>query len=139
MTYSSANTFGLLAQGIRGRAKEFNCIHFFCRAQVPKGEKFNYVNFLVSYLPQQQEQEWIRLTASGNLLGTCIEYSAPTSDITTINIIPNIMISTPGPLFISMDIKSYYLGALFEDSKLPIYPYPHQFHLTGSHLPVQFD
>ena len=58
-TWSSANKFGRLTQGIRGKAKATNCIYLIHCAQAPKGNKFTYGKFVVSYCTQKQGKEQI--------------------------------------------------------------------------------
>ena len=50
-------------------------------------------------------------------MDTDIECSAPTLEITTSKMQLNSMIYTPEAHFMTMDIKNYYIGTLFEDPK----------------------
>ena len=92
---SYANELGRLAQGIRD-IPGTNTIQFIRKDQVPKSIKFTYGTIVCTHRPQKSEPDRIRLTSGGYRLDFPGETSTPTPDLTTIKLLWNSVISTPG-------------------------------------------
>jgi hypothetical protein len=52
----------------------------------------------------------VRLTVGGNLLHYPIKVSTPTADLSTVKLLLNSVISTPGARFATFDLKDFYLS-----------------------------
>ncbi len=69
-----------------------------------------YGKFVCEYNPNKAEKERTRFTIGGgkkNYPGNC---ATPTGDLTLFKIMLNSVILTPGALFMSLDIKNFYLN-----------------------------
>jgi hypothetical protein len=107
---SSANEFGRLAQGVGGRIKGTNTMHFIHRHEVPKNKTPTYARFVCDIRPHKAESERTRLTVGGNLIDYPGDTSAPTADITTFKILVNSVLSTPNAKMCCADVKNFYLN-----------------------------
>ena len=102
------NELGRLAQGIRD-IPGTDTIDFIPFTDVPKGEAVTYGRIVCTFRPQKDEVNHTRLTVGGNLLVCLYDVSTPTSDLTTAKLLFNLVISTPGARFITLDLKNFYL------------------------------
>ena len=107
--HSYANELGRLAQGIRD-IPGTDTIKFISKDQVPKGQKVTYGRIVVTHRPQKPEPNRSRLTAGGDRLDSPVDTATPTSDLTTIKLLWNSAISTPGARYVTMDVKNFYLN-----------------------------
>ena len=87
-----------------------NTICFICRSPVPKVRTVTYDRIVVSYRPQKKDPNRTRLTVCGDHLHCIWVVRTATSDLSTSNILFNSFISAPGTIFITMEIKNFYLG-----------------------------
>jgi hypothetical protein len=64
--------------------------------------------------PQKKEPARTRLTVGGNLIDYPWDVATPTSDLTTAKLLFNSVVSTPGAVFVVMDVKNFYLNTPME-------------------------
>eukprot|EP00804_Cyclotella_cryptica_P022388 CCRYP_021035-RA/>CCRYP_021035-RA protein AED:0.38 eAED:0.38 QI:0/0/0/1/0/0.25/4/0/584 len=115
-TTSYANKLGRLTQGIRD-IPGTNTMFFIHKTKVPKDRQkdITYGRILVALRSQRTEPAHTRLTVGGNLIDyPCEVATPPTSDLTTAKLLFNSVISTPGAVFVVMDIKNFYLNTPME-------------------------
>lgn len=120
--HSIANEFGRLEQGIRD-IKGTDTIFFICKSKVPKHKKISYDRIVSEIHPQKAEKERTRLTVGGDRFDYDIPVTTETADITTVKVLVNSTISTPGARFCCFDIKNFYLGTPMTENeyiRLPI-------------------
>ena len=108
-TTSYANELGRLAQGIRD-IKGSNCIYFIPHTKVPRNKQVTYARMVVDYRPTKSDPNRTRVTVGGNLLSYEGELYTETTDLITIKLLLNSVLSTPNAKFMSLDIKNFYLG-----------------------------
>ena len=108
---SYANELGRLTQGIRN-IPGTNMMFFIHKSEVPedRNKDITYGCIVVVVRPQKKEQECTRLTMGGNLIDYPWEVATPTSDLTTAKLLFNSVLSTPGTVFVVMDVKNFYLN-----------------------------
>ena len=104
--HSYSNELGRLSQGIRN-IPGTNTIKFIRKDQVPKGRKVTYGRIVVTYHPQKSEPNRSRLTAGGDRLDSPVDPATPTADLTSIKLLWNSVISTPGARYVMMDVKNF--------------------------------
>ena len=78
---------------------------------------------MVSYRPQKLDPNRSRLTVGGDLIVCLYDVSTPTSDLPTIKILWNSVLSSPGAKFFTVGIANFYLGTPMDRSefmRLPI-------------------
>ena len=80
---------------------------FIAHDQVPRDRLKDVLCELivVDYIPQKEEPHRTRLTVGVNLIVYAGDVITPTSDITTVNLIINSTIYTPGARYMFFDIK----------------------------------
>ena len=94
-----------------GQVKGTYRILFIDKANIPE-DLWKYVTYgpiVVSYRPEKADPNRTRLTVGGdkvNYPGYC---GTPTTDLLTVKLLINIIISTPGARFMTIDIKDFYL------------------------------
>ena len=91
---SFANEIGRLFQGIRNLKGTNTC--FFIRP--------TYGRIVCNFRPQKEEQHRTRLTVGGDRIDYPGNKSTPTADLTTVKLLLNSTISTPGAVFVGMDL-----------------------------------
>ena len=132
--HSYANELGRLAQGIRN-IPGTNTIKFIRKDQVPKGTKVTYGRIIVTYHLQKSEPNRSRSTAGGDRLDSPVDTATPTADLTSIKLLWNSVISTPGSRYVTMDVKNFYLNT--PPRLLPIYEIANESHPARNHRPLQ--
>jgi hypothetical protein len=135
--YSTANEFGRLTDGVNPHmlsgSKTIPYIHHHA---LPPGRQATYSRFVATERPHKAENKSVRLTVGGNLVQYPNKASTPTADLSTVKMILNRVISTPGALFTTFDLKDFYLGTPMqrkEYMRIPIASIPQsiieQYHL----------
>ena len=117
---SYTNELGPLAQGIHN-IKGSNCIFFIPHTKVPKGRRVTYGRLVVDFCPMESDPNRMRLTVGGNLLYYEGNVYTEMTDIITIKMLLNSVLSTPTAKFLTLDIKNFYLDTpmkVFEYMKL---------------------
>ncbi len=114
-THSYGNKFRRLAQGVPGQAKGTDTIFFIPRDKVLKARAKDVMYGLITCLirPEKiEEPNRTRLVAGGDRVHYPFNAGSPTANLLTIMLLINSMISTPGAMFFTMDIKNFYLCTL---------------------------
>ena len=120
---SAANEFGCLAQGLPDNHVEpTNTIFFIPFSKVPKHKRPTYARFVCSYRPQKAEPYRTHITVGGNLIDYPGNLSMKVADMTTFKILVNSTLSTPGPRWLGLDVKNYYLGTPMDDYEYMFIP-----------------
>jgi hypothetical protein len=111
--HSYGNEIGRLAQGMPGRNKGTNTIFFIRQDQVPRNRIKDTTYGLITCLvcaEKLDEPNRTRLVAGGDRVHYPGDAGMPTADLLTVKLLINIIISTPGAKFMTMDIKDFYLN-----------------------------
>ena len=112
---SLANDLGRLAQGIGTRMPTgTNTIFFIHPTQIPAGRKVTYARLVATIRPHKDETHRVRVTVGGDKLVYHGITATATASLTTLKILLNSVISTPGARFITLDIKNYYYNTPME-------------------------
>ena len=114
-TTSYANELGRLTQGIRD-IPGTNTMFFIHKDEIPQDRRkdITYGRIVVTLRPQKKEPARTRLTVGGNLIDYPWDVATPTSDLTTAKLLFNSVVSTPGAVFVVMDVKNFYLNTPME-------------------------
>jgi hypothetical protein len=106
-----ADEFGRLAQGnLPGLPTGTNTMHFMHRSDLPDGRKATYLKIVSADKPHKAIKERVRATVGGDCVDYPGETSTKTSDLVTVKLLLNSTISTPGALWMSNNIKDFYLN-----------------------------
>jgi len=108
---SFANELGRLFQRIRNIPGTETCF-FIQKSQVPKHKCATYGRIVCNVCPQKEEIYRTRLTVDGNLIDFPGNKSTPTVDLLTAKLLINSTISTPGAVFLGIDLANFYLNTL---------------------------
>jgi hypothetical protein len=115
-SHSMANDLGRLAQGV-GKSRPAhqwipgtNTIFFITRRDVPPGRKVTYCKQEATIHPNKTETHRVRNCGGGDRLDFPGPTATQTASLTTIKILLNSPISTPGARFSAFDIKNFYYG-----------------------------
>jgi hypothetical protein len=119
---SCAEEAGRLANGYK-QSKGTNTIKFIRHDQVPKGRKATYLRNVVTDRPQKTQTCRVRWTVGGNLINYPGDVSTKTAGLTTAKLLFNSVISTPNALFMSMDIKDFYLNTILNRPEYMMIPF----------------
>ncbi len=111
---SNANELGRLFQGIRDIPGTDTCF-FIRKSQVPKHKRDTYGRIVCNVRPQKKEIYRTRLTVGGNLIDFPGNKSTPTADLLTAKLLINSTISTPGAVFLGIDLANFYLNTPMAD------------------------
>jgi hypothetical protein len=106
--HSFVNKLGRLFQGIRNIPGTDTCF-FIRKAQVPKHKRATYSQIVCNVRPQKDEIYCTQLTVGGNLINFPGNKSTSTADLLTAKLLINSTISTPGAVFLGIDLASFYL------------------------------
>jgi hypothetical protein len=87
-----------------------NTIRFIRRSEIPKGRKVTYGSFVVDIKDHKEEKERKRLTVGGDKIEYPGDKSIQAAGLTTVKILINSVISTPGAKFLVVDINNFYLN-----------------------------
>jgi hypothetical protein len=85
-------------------------MHFMHRSDLPDGRKATYLKIVSADKPHKAIKEHVRTTVGGDHVNYPGENSTKTSDLATVKLLLNSTISTPGALWMSNDIKDFYLN-----------------------------
>jgi hypothetical protein len=107
--YSFLNKIGRLFQGICN-LKGTNTCFFIRKDQVPLDKRPTYGRIVCNFCPQKGEQHCTRLNAGGDRINYPGNKSTPNADLTTVKLLLNSTISTPGAIFLGMDLANFYLN-----------------------------
>ncbi len=111
-THSYGNKLGWLAQGMPGQVKGMDTIFFIPKDKVPRARAKDVTYGLITCLirPEKtKEPTRTRLLAEGDRVHYPFNAGTLTTDLLTIKLLINSVISTPGARFFTMDIKNFHL------------------------------
>ena len=77
---------------------------------------------MVSYRPQKSDPNRSRLTLGGYQIVCLYDVSTPTSDLPTIKMLCNSVLSSPGAKFFTVDVANFYLGPPMDRPEFIILP-----------------
>jgi hypothetical protein len=123
----AANEIGRLGQGLKGKIKGTETIHFIRHDQLPKGRIATYLKIVCELKPLKTEHERVRFTVGGDRIDYPGKVSTPTADLTTSKILFNSVISTLNAMFMCLDIANFYLNtpmSRFEYMRIPLWAIP---------------
>jgi hypothetical protein len=95
-----------------GQVTGTNTIFFIPKDKVPQTRAKDITNGLITCLIRPEktdEPNQIRLVAGGDRVHYPFDAGTPTTNLLTVKLLINSMISTPGARFFTMDIKNFYL------------------------------
>jgi hypothetical protein len=135
---SAANEIGRLAQGVLPHMPHgTDTMHFIAHDAVPSGRQATYLRIVAEERPLKAETKRVRFTVGGNRIDYPGKVSTPTADLTTVKLLLNSVISTPGARFATADISNFYLNnpmERYEYMRIPVRDIPacimHQYALT---------
>jgi hypothetical protein len=108
--YSTANEFGRLTKGVAPHmSSDSETMRYLFHHQLPPGRQSTYARFVATERPYKAETKRVRLTVGGNLVHYRDKVSTPTADLSTVKLLLNSVISTPGARFATFDLKYVYL------------------------------
>jgi hypothetical protein len=109
--YSIANDFGRLTKDVAPHMPSGSeTMRYLSHHQLPPGRQATYARFVATEHPHRAETKQVRLTVGGNLVNYPDKASTPTADLSTVKLLLNSVISTPGASFATFDPKDFYLG-----------------------------
>ena len=108
---SAADEFGRLAQGIGGRIKGTNTMHFIHKKDIPfdRLKDVTYIKFVCTVRTEKKNPNRTRATMGGNLINYPDDVGVPTANLLLIKIFLNSVISTKGAKFANADLANFYL------------------------------
>jgi hypothetical protein len=113
---ANINEIGRLTDGRVGGSEitGTNTGKFIHPSQLPPGRTATYLRPVVTYRRQKADPYRMRWTVGGNLINYPGVTSTPNSEITTVKLLVNSTISTPGARFMCTDAKDFYLNTTME-------------------------
>ena len=95
-----------------GQSEGTNTIYFIDKADIPveRWKDVTYGRVVVAYHPDKSDPYQTRLTVGGNLIAYPGDWGTPTVDLLTVKLLLNIIISTLGAKFMTIDIKNFYVN-----------------------------
>ena len=105
------NEVGRLAQGLPGRVEGTDTIRFIPKHEVPSDrfKDVTYGQIVCNHRPEKEDPNRERLVAGGDGINFPGEVGTPTTDMLTVKLLLNSVVSTPGAKFFTADIKNFYL------------------------------
>ena len=106
-----------------------NTIFFISKSKVPSGRTVTYGSLVSTIRPHKEEKFRTRVTVGGDRLPYPGPTSTKTASMTTIKILLNSTISTPGARFMTLDLKNFYYFTpmiRYEYMKLPFTIIPNE-------------
>eukprot|EP00804_Cyclotella_cryptica_P009373 CCRYP_018077-RA/>CCRYP_018077-RA protein AED:0.09 eAED:0.09 QI:0/0/0/1/1/1/2/0/1069 len=113
---SYGKELGRLAQGLPGIVKGTNTIAFIQRTHVPQDrwKDVTYGRIVANFRPEKDDPYRISLTVGGNRINFPGDCGTPTANMITVKILLNSVISTVHAMFMTIDIKDFYLNTPME-------------------------
>ncbi len=113
LQHSYGNKIGHLAQEMPGRNTGTNTIVFIKKNQVTQNRAKDVTYGLITCLirPEKlKEPNQTRLVVGGNRVHYPVDAGTPTANLLTARLLINSTISTPNAIYMTMDIKDFYLN-----------------------------
>jgi hypothetical protein len=109
--HSTANEFGRLTNGVAPHIPSGSeTMRYIFHHQLPPSRHATYARFVATERSHKAETKRVRLTVGGNIIHYPDKVSTPTADLSTVKLLLNSVISTPGARFATFDLKDFYLG-----------------------------
>ena len=108
-TNSMYNELGRLSQGWKAHAGNYT-IEFISHKYKQKDRGETYVRAVCNIQPQKTDTHRTRLTAGENMIDYPGEFSTQTSDLTTMKLYVNSIISDVKSRYMCMEINDFYLN-----------------------------
>jgi hypothetical protein len=91
-------------------------LEFINKADIPaeRWHDITYGRIVANFRPQKDDPYRIHLTNGGNRINFPSDCGTPTANMITTKLLLNSIISTPGPRFMTIDIKDFYLNTPME-------------------------
>ena len=108
----SANEFGHLANGVKGRIKNTtNTIRFIRRKDIPgyRRKGVTYGSFVCNVRNEKAEKDRTRFVVGGYRINYPGEVATPTTDTLVKKFLFNSVVSKRNAIFVTMDISNFYL------------------------------
>ena len=103
------NELARMYQGCKTHAGTYT-IEFIFHRYKPKDRRATYVRAVCGIIPQKIETHITIINVGGNLIDYTGEFSTPTSDLTTMKMHVNSVISEIKSQYMFMDVKYFYLN-----------------------------
>jgi hypothetical protein len=122
--HGTATEIGRLAQGHHPHTTSGSDTLFFIPYHdKPADRVATYLRIVAALRPHKAEAKRIRFTMGGDRIKYNGNVSTPTADLTTVKLLLNSVISTPGAKYMTIDIKDFYLGTpmtQYEYVRIPV-------------------
>jgi hypothetical protein len=109
--YSTANEFNRLTKDIMPHMpSRSETMRYLPHNAMPPGRKATYARFVTTEQPHKTETKRVHITVKCNLIHYTDKVSTPNADLSTVKMLLNSVISTPGAHFTTFDLPYFYLG-----------------------------
>lgn len=90
-----------------------NNMLFIPKSEVPfdRHKGVTYARIVVAYKLNKLKKNCSRVTVGGDIFNNVTNCSAPTADLPIIKLLQNLVLSTPGAKYFTMDVSNLYLGS----------------------------
>ena len=113
----SENEFGRSTNGLKRGISGTGTMKLIHKNEVPTVRTVTYARFVCDYIPQNEEKHRTRITVGGDRINYPGNVTTRGADMTTIKLLLNSVVSTTDEIFITADIKNFYLNTEMEISK----------------------
>jgi hypothetical protein len=113
--------------GQKGTNSVFVVMHDEIDIVMKAGHKWTYTDVIVDYGPQKEDSNWMWIAIGSNLITYKGDTSMCTADLIMSKLLWNILPSTNGARYMSLDLKYFYLMAAldhFEYIKMSLALFP---------------
>ena len=107
---AAANEIGRLVNGGGDITNGSQTIYFIPHCDKPHNQQATYLHIVTKDKPYKKEKKRIRFTIGGDRIEYKGKLATTTSNLTTIKIHLNSVVSTPGAKYDTADISNFYLG-----------------------------
>jgi len=120
---ATCEEIGRLAQGFPPTIPTgTDTIHFIRLSDIPNDRTATYLRLVVADRPNKSNPRRVRFTVGGDRVNYPGSVSTKTADMTSTKILLNSVLSTPESLFMTMDIKDFYLNTPMSRSEYMFIP-----------------
>ena len=102
---------GRLSQELPGIVEGTDTLDFIFKNEIPADrlKDITYARIVWNYMPEKKDLKQCRITVGGKLTNYPGNCGTPTSNLLTVKLLLNSVISTKGEKFMILDISSFYL------------------------------
>ena len=107
-TKAYGNKIGRLAQGLPGRVEGTNTLDFIKKEDIPyeRRKDTTYGQIVCNYRAEKEDPNRAQLVVGGDRINYPGDVGTPTCDMLTVKLLLNSVVSTPGAIFFTVDIKN---------------------------------